>query len=185
MFSTDLVYALVARGGGLGSAGSNSNRDDISYLFGTANGDGEFVCRVRWVAGANGDGGNAGAGIMARSSLDNNAKNIAVLVTDGNGVTFQWRGQDNNPEEAWPMSIAIGVGAPLWVKLQRTGDLWTVSYSQHGSTFYNPTSVRVAFPKGAYYIGLAATTHTPQGEVEDLIDKVSGFTPTSYVSIQP
>ncbi len=185
MFSTQVEYTLVARGGGLGSAGSNSNRDDLSYLFGTADGDGEFICRVNWIAGANGDGGDAGAGIMARGSLANNAKNVTVLLTDGNGVTFQWRGQDNAAEEAWPMSIAIGVGAPVYVKMQRAGDLWTVSYSQDGTTYYNPTHVRVAFGKGPYYIGLAATTHTPKGEVVDVIDRVSGFNPHMYVSIQP
>lgn len=185
MFSTDVLYTLVARGAGLGSGGSNSNEDDLSYYTGSADGDGVFSCRVLWVPGVSGDGGNAGGGIMVRNSLENNAANVAVLLTDGNGVTFQWRQTVDGAEEAWPMSIAIGVGAPTWVRLAKSGDKWTVSYSQDGTKWYNPTSVRVKFPTNSYYVGLAATTATKAGEVVDLFDKVEGFNPHMYTSITP
>jgi regulation of enolase protein 1 (concanavalin A-like superfamily) len=185
MFSTYTLCTIVGRGGGLGAGGNNNNQDDVSYLFGTASGNGTFTCRVRYIAGTSSDGGYAGAGLMVRTSLANDARNVAVMLTDGNGVTFQWRSQDNGPEEAWPMSIAIGVGAPIWVRLNKHYDTFTVSYSQDGVKWYNPTSVAVAFGPSPYYVGIVATTHDPTRIVVDLVDRIDGFTPHMYASIQP
>jgi len=184
MFSVTTVYEVVARGAGLG-VGPNNNQDDFSYLFGSVTGDGTFTCRVQKDTPTAGDGGYSSAGIMARASLDPGAVNVCVLCTDQNGVVFKWRGTQNDIEESWPMSIAIGVSAPIWVRLQKQGSNWTVSYSQDGVNWYNPTSTPVTFPSDTYLVGLCATTSDPKRMAIDEFWYVSGFNPTSFASIMP
>jgi regulation of enolase protein 1 (concanavalin A-like superfamily) len=185
MFSMTVIYNVVARGAGLG-VGNNSNMDDMSYLYSSTTGDGTWTCLVRKVGATAGDNGYSSAGIMARTSTDPGAANVAVLATDGNGVVFKWRLHDNEVTEAWPMSIAIGVGAPIWVQLQKKGYNWTVQYSQDGSTWYNPTSTAVIFPSSApFLIGLCATTSDPKRMAVDSFSNVTGFTPNRFISIMP
>lgn len=183
MFGKTIVYSVVARGAGLGT-GTNSNEDDCSFLYGSTTGDGTFICQVRAVGQTSGDGGNSSAGIMLRSSIASDAQNVTVLATDGNGVVFKWRTHDNNAEEAWPMSIAIGVSAPIWVKLQKQGTTATVWYSQNGTSWYNPTSTSIILPS-SYLVGLCATTFDPKHMAVDAFANVSGFTPTTFASIMP
>lgn len=183
MFSVTTIYNVVARGGGLG-VGNNGNQDDISYFYDTVTGDGTWSCLVRADPAVKNDNGNASAGIMARTSTATGARNVAVLCTDGNGVVFKWRTHDNEGTEAWPMSIAIGVSAPIWVQLTKKGATWTVQYSQDGTTWYNPTSTAVIFPSGPFLVGLCATTSDTRMAI-DSFSNVSGFTPRSFVSIMP
>ena len=184
MFAKTLLYQVVARGAGVGGAGSNSNEDDISYLYTSMSGDGTFSCQVRRVVSYGKDGGNSSAGIMLRSSTNPNAQNVTVLATDGNGVVFKWRTHDNDAEESWPMSIAIGVSAPIWVRLQKTGYTCTVSYSQDGQKWYNPTPTSVILPS-SYLVGLCATTSLPKEMGIDAFANVSGFAPNTFMSIMP
>jgi regulation of enolase protein 1 (concanavalin A-like superfamily) len=184
MFSMITYYEVVARGLGVGGAGSNSNEDDLSYLYTTASGNGTYSCLVRSVVSYAKDNGNSSAGIMLRSSTNPNAQNVTVMATDGNGVVFKWRTHDNDAEESWPMSIAIGVSAPIWVQLQLKGTTATVSYSQDGQKWYNPTSTAIILPS-TYLVGLVATTTLPKEMGIDAFSNVSGFTPNTFMSIMP
>jgi hypothetical protein len=187
MFSVDRstgTYALVARGGGL-DVGPGGADDDFSYYFAEVQGDGDWSCLVVSQQPSPADGGLAFAGIMARASPAADAANVAVLVTDGNGVAFAWRPVAGQPEEQYPEPIAIGVGAPIWVRLRRRGATWNVWYSLDGHTWDNQTSTTVVFPPGPYLVGLAASSHDPARQTVDVFRDLRGFRPNEYLSVAP
>jgi regulation of enolase protein 1 (concanavalin A-like superfamily) len=174
------TISLVARGKTIGT----STADDTTFYFGSATGDGKWSCQVKAQGSDTTDKGNALAGIMARDSGDPGAAFVGVFITDGNGVTFRWRRTQGTAAEQWPMAIAIGVTAPIWLQLQKQGDNFTVSYSQDGKTWLNNTSMAVSFTNTTYLIGLAACASSTKQEV-DQFTNLSGFKPTSYLDINP
>lgn len=187
MFSVqDGTYTLVGRGAGIG-AGANGNVDDLSYYFEQVNADGTWSCYVEHVGGTKNDGGLAFGGLMARTSAAPDAPNVAVMVTDGNGVLFEWRQANGQGEEQYPMQLAIGVTAPIWVRLQKSSSAWYVSYSQNnGKTWPNVLKTIVPFDEGkSFLVGLAATSHDVGAEVLDVFKDVKGFAPNQYISIAP
>lgn len=162
-----------------------TTKDNFTYYFQEATGDGKWSCRVNQQGSDKTDKGNALAGILARASGDPGSPEVAVLLTDGNGVTFRWRKNQGDAAESWPMAIAIGVTAPLWVQLQKQGSTWTVSYSSDGKTWENPTPYAVSFPGTSFLVGLAACAHSGTPNV-DVFDNLStGFKPTMYLDINP
>lgn len=174
------TISLVARGKDIFKAG-----DDFTYYFQQATGDGKWSCQINKQGSDSSDKGNALAGIVARASGDPGAPEVAVLLTDGNGVTFRWRKNQGDQAESWPMAIAIGVTAPLWLQLQKQGDTWTVSYSTDGKSWQNPTTYQVAFPSQTYLIGLAACSHSSKQAVDVFTNLSQGFKPSMYLDINP
>ncbi len=76
---------------------------------------------------------SAKAGVMFRNSGSPGDMFADVVVTPGNGVAFQWRGTAGASVQS---SVAVtGVAAPVWVRLQRQGDLFTAYYSTDGNTW--------------------------------------------------
>ena len=187
MFSVESGrIALAARGAGVGGSAGGA-ADDGSFFFQEIRGDGAWICRIAAQPALREDGGWGMAGLMARASGAPGAANAAVLCTTGNGVVFQWRPAAGQPEAQWPMAIAIGVGAPVSVRLARAGNLFTVSYALSGSHFVNPESTSVVFdPSGAdgpYLVGLFATSHDTHHMTLDLFTDVQGFRPNQFLAI--
>lgn len=174
------TYTLVAQGNDIwGTA------DHFTYYFATATADGTYSCKVKTEGTTSSDGGWAKAGLVARETGDASSPMVAVLITDKNGVAFQWRKTYKAAEESWPMAIAIGVTAPIWLKMAKSGSNWTVSYSTDGKTYNNKTSMSVPFTGKTYLIGLAACSHTPSAKTIDVFTNVQGFKPTMYEDVSP
>ncbi len=171
---------LVARGTDIWSAA-----DNFTYYFQEATGDGTWSCQVNAQGSDPTDKGNALAGILARDSGDPGAPEVAVLLTDGNGVTFRWRKNQGEAAESWPMAIAIGVTAPLWLQLSKKGDNWTVAYSSDGKTWENQTSMQVSFSNTTYLVGLAACSHSTKQQVDVFNNLSQGFKPSMYLDVNP
>jgi len=81
-----------------------------------------------------------------------------VVVTPDNGVSLQRRvtstGSSDNTDAAGP-------AAPYWVKLTRTGGLFTAQHSADGVTWVDladTAPVEISMPSSVY-IGLAVTRH--------------------------
>jgi len=138
-----------------------NNSDEFVYAYKTLNGNGSIVARVVSI----GPGTNtwAKAGVMIRDSL-NGGSTFANMVmtansdgTAGNGASFQYRlaadGACANTD-----STTV-VKPPYWVKVERTADNITGSYSADGKTWRSvgiPQTITMAAP---VYIGLCATSH--------------------------
>ena len=131
--------------------------DDFRFAYKPLNGDGSIVARVDSI-------GNtdpwAKAGVMIRESLSDGARCAHMVVTPASGVSFQWRAFVGLTPES--VSLA-GIVAPQYVKLTRTGDVFTAQYSADGITWQDlvaadgsPVSVSMG---GNPLIGLCVTSH--------------------------
>jgi VCBS repeat protein len=97
----------------------------------------------------------AKSGLMFRESLDPGARHIFAMVTPGKGVSLQYRAQISGQTAV--AASAPGV-APRWLKLQRSGNTFTASYSIDGVAFvqFGVVTVDLSIPCA---VGLAHTTH--------------------------
>ena len=96
------------------------------------------------------------AGVMFRDSVDASSVFVNVVVTPGNGVSFQWR-DTYGGQCGYTQGGALT--APVWVKLVRATDSFTGYYSTDGSTWMQmgaPVSVSMSTVPLA---GLCVTAH--------------------------
>lgn len=103
-------------------------------------------------------------GVMIRHTLEPGSKFAAVYLTPGNGCRFQARATysanaTDDTAVATPAQIAIK--APYWIKLERSGDAFSASYSADGKTWtalaWNPQTVSMP---GPIYMGLVVSSHS-------------------------
>lgn len=127
--------------------------DNFHYVSRTWTGDGTLTARVKGVSAAD---AWTKAGLMFRESLDANARNALITVTPGNGISFQSRSSTGG---STTFSNIVGLAAPYWLKLQRTGDVFTPYQSADGITWTQTAApVTLSLPTTCY-VGFAATAH--------------------------
>jgi glucose/arabinose dehydrogenase/regulation of enolase protein 1 (concanavalin A-like superfamily) len=157
--------------------------DSFQYVYQSLSGDGQIIARVASLQNTN---SWAKAGLMIRETLTNNASNAAMLVTVGNGLTFQRR----TTVSGNTTSTSGGSGAaPYWLKLVRTGNTFTGSKSTDGTNWTLVGSATITMAANAY-IGLAVTSHNNPVLCTATIDNVSltgtpGNTPPSVSITSP
>ena len=111
-----------------GSGDNIWNDDDaFQYAYQPVSGDGTIIARV---VSQEDTGDYAKAGIMFRESLDSDSYHAMTSVTPSEGTRLQYRDGDgssliNNP----------GYAAPIWLKLERNGALFTGYRSSDGVTW--------------------------------------------------
>ncbi|MDI6451255.1 LamG-like jellyroll fold domain-containing protein [Anaerobaca lacustris] len=129
--------------------------DQFRFAYKGLSGDGSIVARVDSLLDSN---AWAKAGVMIRETLEPGSKHAMVVVTPANGVSFQRRPTANANSEN---SDVAGVAAPYWVKLTRTGSIFTAQQSADGVTWIDvPATASVNIPMAAdVHIGLALTSH--------------------------
>jgi hypothetical protein len=98
----------------------------------------------------------AKAGVMFRDTLDPAAMFADVVITPGNGVSFQWR---NSTSGSCGLSQVTGITAPIWVKLVQAGTDFTASYSADGLTWNQIGSDQIIPMNNTPLAGLAVTAH--------------------------
>jgi hypothetical protein len=127
------------------------NADGFFYRYRSLSGDGEIKVRV---AGVQNTDAWAKAGVMIRESTAAGSRHVSMFITSGNGAAFQRR------EAVDGISLHVGTagGAPRWVKLVRTGNLFTASVSADGAVWTVAGSATVAMGSDAL-VGLAVTSH--------------------------
>jgi hypothetical protein len=146
----------------LGGGGTDiwNAADQFRFAFQSLSGNGTIIAKVESV-------GNtdpwAKGGVMIRESLDPGARFAAVYATPGNGVRYQARllaagAATSDTAVATPEQIALKT--PVWVKLDRSGNNFSCSYSTDGVKWtalaWNPQSITMT---GTVYIGLVVTSH--------------------------
>ena len=100
--------------------------DAFRFDYMTVTGDCTIIARVASVQ--NMDAWSK-AGVMIRAGLDANAANAFIALTSGNGVTWQSR-LTAGGGTSWNQTA--GLNAPYWVKLVRSGTLFTGYRSSDG-----------------------------------------------------
>jgi regulation of enolase protein 1 (concanavalin A-like superfamily) len=142
------IWTMLGAGSGIGSTS-----DNFRYTYRTLSGDGEITVRVSSLENTN---AAAKAGVMIRESLTGNAKYAFAYLTPGSGLDFDYRA--NTGSSATHVD-GPAAAAPQWLKLNRTGNVLTASYSADGTTWtqHGQTTLSMA---SNLYIGMALTSNT-------------------------
>ncbi|MCL5281699.1 MAG: discoidin domain-containing protein [Planctomycetes bacterium] len=141
--------------------------DNFRFVYQQLNGDGSISAKIVAIADATANW--AKAGVMIRRSLDENAAFAFMFPTPDGRRAFQNRptvGGSAVSAHSNPGMITF----PLWVKIERKGNLFTASYSTDGKTWTvqpatentgtdkspNPQTISMA---STVYIGMAVTSN--------------------------
>ena len=131
--------------------------DQFRYAYKSLSGNGSMTVRVDSIVRSN---EWAKAGVMIRETLEPGSKHAFAAATPepAHGASFQRRpaaGQDSANTDV------ANVELPQWVRLTRTGNLFTMQQSEDGVTWVDVTaSPPVEIQMSAnVYIGLAVCSH--------------------------
>ncbi|WP_083925269.1 DUF7594 domain-containing protein [Flexithrix dorotheae] len=128
------------------------NTDEFQFVYQSLNGDGEIVAQVNSLTNTN---AWAKAGVMIRESLNGNSKHAMSVITSANGVSFQRRTGTGSSSSSTKIA---GISAPIWVKINRTGNVFTSSYSNDGSNWTEIGNVTISMSANTF-VGLCLTSH--------------------------
>jgi regulation of enolase protein 1 (concanavalin A-like superfamily) len=134
--------------------------DEGRFVYKQLSGDGFIVARVENLANTN---AWAKAGVMIRETLDAGSPFAIAVYGGANGVRIQMRltaGGDSTSDSGTATAGQLGARAPVWVKIERTGNEFRGYYSADGQVWApmsgNPQTIAMG-PN--VYIGLAVTSH--------------------------
>ncbi|WP_335986014.1 PQQ-dependent sugar dehydrogenase [Glycomyces sp. MUSA5-2] len=133
--------------------------DQFHYCHQPLDGDGQITARV--LSQEDTDDW-AKAGVMVKSSPEAGADYALLAVTPGNGVHLQ-SGFDTD-------TAGAGDGAPMWLRLSRTGDTVTASWSPDGEVWSAFGTVELA---GSAVVGLFVTSHDGSDPGAAVFDSVA------------
>jgi endoglucanase Acf2/chitodextrinase len=127
-------------------------QDSFHFVHQTLTGDGQVTARVTSLQATD---PWAKAGVMMRATLGANSANAFTAVTAANGTAFQRRTSAgaSSSHTGGPAGTA-----PHWVRLVRSGNLFSGYVSSNGSQWTLVGTQSIAMP-ATVYVGLAHTSH--------------------------
>jgi hypothetical protein len=165
------TYTVV--GGGSDIYGTS---DEFRFASKRLNGDGSITARIESVENVH---EWAKAGVMIRESLDPGAAFAAVYATPSKGVHYEARLFTGRGfvSDAFSNNATLEQNAlriPVWVKIERKGDLFNAFYSPDGVTWTPMVFNRneISMPD-CVFIGLAVTAHDGRKTAEARISHVT------------
>ncbi|MGE5612213.1 MAG: DNRLRE domain-containing protein, partial [Bacillota bacterium] len=129
-----------------------NNGDSFYYFYQPFNTEGTITAQV---ISQDVTGGWAKSGVMVRESLGLASKHAFVATTPSNGIAMQTRPVDDVYGNC--TSVNVGTGqfyAPYWVRLTRTGNVFTGEMSPDGVTWSPLGTQHIAMGTNVY-VGLA------------------------------
>ena len=126
--------------------------DAFRYEYQSLSGNGTITARVTGVQNAN---SASKAGVMIRETLNAGSTNAFMLLSAKNGVDAQWRSTTNGGTGQG--SGVGGISAPYWVRVSRSGNTFTESYSSDGTTWTTQSTQTITMATNVY-VGLAVTS---------------------------
>jgi glucuronoarabinoxylan endo-1,4-beta-xylanase len=129
------------------------NADAFHYAHFMATNDCTIIARVTSVENTD---AWAKAGVMIRATLAAGSPHAMMVVTPGNGASFQWRSTTGG---TMSQSQSGGVSAPYWVKLVRSGNTFRGYASPDGGAWTQVGSAQTISMAGVVYVGLPVTAH--------------------------
>jgi hypothetical protein len=126
--------------------------DAFHFTHQKLTGDGAVIARVESLAATD---VWAKSGVMMRATLDANSMHAMTAITVGSGAAFQRRTSTGGYSlHTWGGSVA----APYWVKIARSGNVFTGYISSNGTTWSSLGSETISMPS-TIYVGLVTTSH--------------------------
>ncbi len=144
-----------------------STADQFNLANQGLNGDGSIIARVSALANTN---AWAKAGVMLRNDETAGSAFADVLVTPGNGVSFQWRGAAG---AAAASTTIANVVAPSWVRLTRIGNAISGYYSADGTNWTQIGTAQTISMGAAAEAGLAVSAHDNAALTSATFDNVA------------
>jgi len=127
-------------------------KDAFQYLWKRDSGDLSLTAAIRWL----GEGKNAHrkAGWMIRQELTEDSAYVDAVV-HGDGLTsLQFRKVKGGQTE----EIQSSISAPTFLRIERHGEVFSLSVSEDGKVFLPAGAVSVAL-QDSVYVGLAVCSH--------------------------
>jgi len=160
-----------------------NNADSFDYVSQPYTGTSTLI--VARVASMQNTDPYAKAGVMIRTSLDLSATNAMMELTPQNGAFLQYRSAAGGTTTC-ARYCGVGITAPYWVALTRSGDSITGYVSPDGQNFYQMYTV--TFPSGTLgatlYYGLAVTSHNNSTANTARFDNVTVGTGSDFAAAQ-
>jgi len=168
------VGAVAVAGSAAYSGGTFSVRGSGADIWGAADafqfvhqsltGDGSIVARVAAIDNVQ---PWTKAGVMIRDGTAAGARNAAMIVSAGRGVSFQYRKAAGGATA----NAAVPGAAPQWVRLARAGRVFVASISADGAAWTPVGQATIAMP-ATVQIGLAVTSHSASQSAAAAFDHV-------------
>ena len=124
------------------------NADQFQYVYQPVQGNTEIIARVTSLKVTH---EGAKAGVMIRESMNTGARHASMLATGATGWRFQYRDVPNGLSFN---SAGPGGNAPGWVRLVRSGNVFTAYHSTDGRTWSLVGSETISMASSVY-VGLA------------------------------
>jgi len=140
--------------------------DAFNFVYQPWSGDGSIVARVASVTNAS---AWSKAGVMFRTSLDAGSAHAFMLVSAANGVSFQRRATTSGTSVS---TTVAGVTPPRWVRLDRSGNTFTASYSSDGTSWTLVATDTITMPQDLF-VGMAVTSHNNTTLTTATLDSVT------------
>ena len=145
-----------------------STQDTFNYNYTTVTGDNTIIARVGGLTGTGTLSPNAKAGIMFRDTTVGNvatatsASYVMVDVTPVNGIEFNER--NGAGTAVTPNNSQLGVGAPYWLKLVKTGTTfiaYTAPDVSGSAGTWTPldSPINVPFTNSTFLAGILVCSH--------------------------
>lgn len=130
-----------------------NNVDGLHYVYQYIDGDCEMLAKIESLEASH---EWAKAAIMVRESLGGDSKTSMVLMANTHGIRSQNRFETNGGMSGSDPHAELK--PPYWMKLVRTGDVFTYFISENGAKWKEIDSQENAMPKNVY-IGFGFTSH--------------------------
>jgi hypothetical protein len=143
--------------------------DGFHFAYLPLSGNGEVIAKVHTLGLSN---AAVKGGVMIRETLLSNSKNAFIGLQGAAQAAFQYRSATGGNS----LNVKRAAAAPLWVKLGRSGDVFTASTSTDGATWTalgSPTTIPMS---AALFAGLAVTSH------DNSLSTKGGFSDVSVVA---
>ncbi|HLN73044.1 MAG TPA: hypothetical protein VK205_07095 [Prolixibacteraceae bacterium] len=166
-----------------GGADVWGNKDEFRYSYIEQKGDFDFTARIESLSPTH---LYTKAGLMAREDLTDNCRHIYFQVFPTNnarnknngGYEFQYRAAKGGEMKAIYPARAEGtpdfpISYPnTWIRIQRSGDVFTGYYSPDGQSWKIYTTYTLKLPE-KLYLGLAVTSHDAEKSTTAVFKEVN------------
>jgi hypothetical protein len=165
--TAELADGFRVSGSGSDISGTN---DEFRYVYTMETGDMDITVRTTWLNLTTG----AKAGLMVRGSEWRDAANVAVLWRADAQVAQQVR-TTNGGTTSTTLSGSTGIPTsnPVWLRISKTGNTFTTSYSLDGTTFTTVGSPQTVFLGNYFLIGLPVTSGSDGNFAEAVFNNVT------------
>jgi hypothetical protein len=150
--------------------------DAFHYVYQPVNGNVEIIAKVNSITNTN---AWAKGGVMIRETLAANSKNVSMIVSPTSGMNLQSRSTIGGST----VSTGTTGAAPIWVKLNRTGNIFTTYKSADGLTWTQVGSPLTISMTASVYVGLALTSHNTSAVTTSAFSSVSVTTGTNAAPV--